>query len=131
MTISAPPQADAVVVIRMLPPAEVSPNSHVNWRKKGKAAAEFREAAAKATKHEATGTETFQGCLDPVTIDVEIAWCCGRKRLDDDNAKAALKGAIDGIADVPWGGQDRHVTIGTVRQVRGEGVVWVMIRGEG
>jgi hypothetical protein len=39
-----------------MPPAEVAPNSHVNWRKKAKAAAEFREEAAKAVIYEATGT---------------------------------------------------------------------------
>ena len=78
MTTCAPTQTEAIIDIRMLPPAEVSPNSHVSWRKKARAAFEFREEAAKAAKHEAIGTEAFEGRLDPVTIDVEIdVFACG------------------------------------------------------
>lgn len=135
MTIPASPtvtrRTEAVITVRMMPPRECSPNGGWTWRERAKARAEFRAEAEKATRYEATGIEQFAGSFDPVTIDVEIAWCCGRKRLDDDNAKAALKSCLDGIADVLWGGQDRHVTIGEVRQTRGEGMVTVTIRGEG
>lgn len=123
-------QTEAVIVIRMMPPRECSPNGGWTWRERASAKAAFRAEAAKAALYEATGTEAFVFRLDPVTIDAEIAWCCGRKRLDDDNAKAVLKAAIDGISDVLWGGQDRHVTIGAVKQVRGEGLVRMTLRGD-
>jgi hypothetical protein len=122
-------QTEAVVIVRMLPPSEVSPNYHGSWRKKAAAVAEFREQAALATRL-TTDADSFSGKRDPVTNAFEIAWCCGRKRLDDDNAKAALKAAIDGISDVLWGGQDRHVRIGKVKQIRGQGTVTMTLRGE-
>lgn len=125
-------QTEAVIVIRMLPPAEVSPNWHGSWRQKGKAVAEFRAEAAWAVRVAMSDSHlvtAFCGHFAPVVLDFQIAWCCGRKRLDDDNAKAALKAAIDGISDVLWGGQDRHVTIGEVKQIRGQGLVTVTLKG--
>jgi hypothetical protein len=129
-------QSEAVIVVRMLPPAEVSPNWHGSWRKKAEAVAELREQAHWATicgvddPVNAIHLRRLERCA-AVMIDFEIAWCCGRKRLDDDNAKACMKPIIDGIAQELWGGQDRHVTIGEVTQVRGAGTVTVTIRGEG
>jgi hypothetical protein len=61
-------------------------------------------------------------------MDLEIAWCCGRKRMDDDNAIAACKPLRDGIADVLFGGEDKHITQGTVSQTRGSGTVTVTLR---
>jgi hypothetical protein len=66
---------------------------------------------------------------DGVVMDLEIAWCCGRKRMDDDNAIAACKPLRDGIADVLFGGEDKHITQGTVTQTRGDGTVTVVLRG--
>jgi hypothetical protein len=118
----------AVIVVRMLPPREVSPNGGWSWRERHHARQELRAAAAMATRYESTGTEPFVGNLAPVTLEAEIAWCCGRKTMDPDNAAACLKSLQDGIADVLWDGQDRHVTIGEVTQIRGEGVVTVRLR---
>lgn len=119
---------DVVIEIPMMPPRECSPNWHGHWANKARAVAEFRQQA-RMSAMVADNTEAWIGFDGPVTLDVEIAWCCGRKRLDDDNAKASLKAAIDGISDALWSGQDRHVTIGTVLQKRGKGVVRVMMRG--
>ncbi len=66
-----------------------------------------------------------------VIMDVEIAWCCGRKQADDDNAWASLKALRDGIADVLCNGEDRVITQGNLTQTRGEGVVTVTLRMEG
>jgi hypothetical protein len=104
----------------MLPPVEVSPNWHGSWRKKAEAVAELREHAHWLRRLERSPA---------VTIDFQIAWCCGRRRLDDDNAKACMKPIIDGIAAELWSGQDRHVTIGEVVQTRGDGIVTVTLKG--
>jgi hypothetical protein len=66
-----------------------------------------------------------------VVMDVEIAWCCGRKRLDDDNAWASLKACRDGIADVLFMGEDRYMVQGTLTQTRGDGTVTVVLRERG
>ncbi len=66
-----------------------------------------------------------------VIMDVEIAWCCGRKRMDDDNAIAAMKPARDGIADVLWAGEDRYITQGRLTQTRGEGTTTITLREAG
>jgi len=132
---TAATKTEAVIVVRMLPPRECSPNFHGHWRRKAEAAEDFREEGHWAT---ICGGDNPVNALHlrrlehahAVTIDAEIAWCCGRKRMDDDNAKASLKAAIDGIADVLWNGQDRHVTIGTVRQCRGDGTVTITLRSD-
>jgi hypothetical protein len=123
-------QSEAVIVVRMLPPVEISPNAHVSWRKKAAAAAEFQAQARWATRV-TSDSDSFSGKRDPVRMDFEIAWCGRRQAMDDDNAKACMKPIIDGIAAELWGGQDRHVTIGEVTQSRGEGLVRVTLRGEG
>lgn len=127
MTVSMTAETEAVIVIPTMPPREVSPNWHGSWRKRAAAAAAFRAEAGWATRFDLPAA--FLGRVAPVAIDVEIAWCCGRRRLDDDNALASCKAALDGIADVLWDGQDRHVTVGTVTQTRGQGTVTVTLRG--
>lgn len=122
----------ATIVVRMQPPREVNPNAHVHWAKRAKAAVSFRAQAGWATRAELNtpGTALTAFCgydVGGVVLDAEIAWCCRRQRLDDDNAKASLKALVDGIADVLWFGGDRHVTLGTVRQTRGTGIVTVTL----
>lgn len=123
---------EAVIIIRMLPPRECSPNVRVSWRRRAKAVAEFRAEALKAAQYEATeAVSAFCGYTLPVRLNAEISWCCGRKRLDDDNAKASLKPLVDGISDWLWFGHDDHVTIGTVVQrTGGDGMVTVTLKGE-
>lgn len=115
--------SSAVIVIPMLPPRECSPNARAHWVKKAWAARNFRECAGWATR--ATGNRNWRESL---IMDVEIAWCCGRKRMDDDNAWASLKAARDGIADVLFGGEDRFITQGTLTQTRGDGTTTVTLR---
>lgn len=123
-------ESEAAILIRALPPRECSPNSRAHWSTKAWAASTLRQEAMKATFHESSdGVLAFADQYDPVRLDIEIAWCCGRRTLDDDNARASCKAIIDGISDVLWGGQDRHVTIGTVTQTRGAGTVTVRLKG--
>jgi hypothetical protein len=124
--------AELSIVIPMQPPAECSPNSRAHWRKKAAAIRDFRMCAFLATRMQlctaAAWTPDFSG---GAVMDVEIAWCCGRKKMDDDNAWASLKPARDGIADVVFGGEDRKVVQGTLTQTRGSGIVTVTLRDEG
>jgi hypothetical protein len=117
------PARTAVIEIPMLPPRECSPNWRGHWPKRARAVREFRETAAWATR--GTGNRNWR---EYVVMDVEIAWCCGRRQQDDDNAWASLKAARDGISDVLFGGEDRFIVQGTLSQVRGEGVVTVVLR---
>lgn len=121
----------ATIQIPMLPPRECSPNWRGHWSQRAKAVRAFRETAGWATYQALDDAGVFRlyGC-QPVTLDAEIAWCCGRKSVDPTNAPALLKAAIDGIADVLWFGRDRHVQLGDVRQTRGDGTVTVTLRGE-
>jgi hypothetical protein len=120
----------ATIIIPMLPPRECSPNWHGPWRKRATAVKAFREAAGWATVA-ALGGDPFlvAGSSGFVAMDVEIAWCCRRRALDDDNAWASMKAARDGLADVLFGGEDRYIVQGQLTQVRGEGVVTVTLRG--
>ena len=132
MTTSAPART-ATILIRMMPPPECSPNWRGHTRSKGKrrAVAELRAEAGKAALV-ACSLDPFLvadwGGGTPVVLDAEIAWCCGRKSVDPTNAPALLKAAIDGIADVLWDGQDDHVLMGMVTQVRGGGTVTITLR---
>lgn len=122
----------AVIVIPMLPAPELSPNARVHWRVRARAAQAAREAAGWATRAALdAGSPVCQWCgydHGGVVMDLHIAWCCGRKRTDDDNAWASAKAFRDGIADVLWGGEDRHVRTGTVTQTRGEGTTTITLR---
>jgi len=66
--------------------------------------------------------------MSAVVLDIEISWEKGRKRVDSDNAIGMCKAARDGIADVLWEGRDSHVTIGEVRQTRGEETTTFILR---
>lgn len=126
-------QTEAVIEIPMVPPVEVSPNWRGHWRKKAKATGLFRAtarlAAVSALSTPDPALTAFCGNDAPVTLDAEIAWSGRRRFVDPTNAPALLKAAIDGIADAMWFGQDRHVTIGAVKQTRGSGTVRVTLRG--
>lgn len=123
----------ATIVVPMLPPREVSPNGGHSWRARSRAKYELRQAAywsARAVFDQQfprilTGTPAREA---GVIMDFEIQWCCGRKRMDDDNAKACMKAIIDGIADLLWDHHDDHVTIGQLTQTRGDGTVTVTLR---
>lgn len=115
----------------MMPPRECSPNGGWSWRERADAKAEWREQAGTATQ--VAVMQNFDAfCWVPsapeIIIDIEIAWCCGRKRMDDDNAITACKPARDGIADVLLDGDDRKLRTGRVTQKRGEGIVTFVLR---
>lgn len=121
-----------VIEIPMMPPREVSPNGGWSWRERGKAKLEFRECAGWAAREQVSGTnDDALRHAETILLDAEIEWCCRRKKMDDDNAKACLKAAIDGIADVLWDGNDRRVQVGTVTQTRGKGVTRLVLREDG
>jgi hypothetical protein len=112
---------------------EMTPNGRLHWRKKAKLTAQVRGEAKLATQSwlntPGSGLSAFCGdTTSPVTLDVEIEWPKGRKTLDDDNAKASLKTIIDGMSDALWFGQDKHVTLGTVKQTRGAGGLRITLR---
>lgn len=121
--------SEVTIEIPMLPPRECSPNARVHWRERHSAARAFREAAAWCA-YQGRASEGFAGFAygEAVVMDVAIRWCCGRKRMDDDNAWASLKPARDGLADVLFGGEDRFITQGTLTQTRGDGTVTVTLR---
>ena len=116
------------ITVPMMPPREVSPNWRGTWRAKAAAKRAYRECAGWAVREQVNGPDHEYLQAGRIVLDAEIAWCCGRKRMDDDNAKASLKAAIDGIADVLWAGDDARVTLGTVEQSRGEGATVLTLR---
>ncbi len=124
---------EARIVIPMVPHPECSPNARVHWRKRSRAVKVSREIAGWATRAglngESPGLTAYCGHNPGVTIDIEIAWNGRRKTMDDDNAKAACKAFIDGVADVLWFGQDKDVRIGEMRQTRGDGTTTLILRG--
>jgi hypothetical protein len=122
---------EATITIPMLPDRALSPNSRAHWRKKAEAARELRWNARMATWGVAANQgfwEVSGGGLRFIVMDVEIQWCCGRKKMDDDNAWASLKSARDGIADVLFGGEDRFIVQGKLTQTRGDGSIRVTLR---
>jgi hypothetical protein len=120
---------EATITIPMLPDRALSPNSRAHWREKATAARELRECAGWATYGQVPDSLIVRLAYGTsIIMDVEIQWCCRRKRMDDDNAWASLKAARDGIADVLFGGEDRFITQGKLTQTRGDGIIIVTLR---
>jgi hypothetical protein len=119
-----------VITVPMMPPRECSPNFHGHWSVMSKARAEFREAAYYATLALSGADKewVFMRYGKPTVLDVAVAWCCGRKRMDDDNLIAAIKSARDGIVDGAHLSSDRDFVTGTVTQTRGDGVTILTLR---
>lgn len=123
---------EATITVLMQPPVECSPNwrGHTRSKAKRKAVAEFREEAAKATTVAVLqnfGSFVWVPSAPEIIVDIEIAWCCGRKRVDPDNAMGFCKPALDGIAE-NLGINDRKFRPGEVKQVRGGGMVTFTLR---
>lgn len=116
--------------IPMQPPRELNPNYHGSWQRKAREVAVYREQCGWAVKVALAPWRLAEwGGEAPVVMDFAIAWTWHGRTLDDDNAKACCKSIIDGVSDVLWGGQDRHVRIGSVSQsTGGAGEVVVTIR---
>jgi crossover junction endodeoxyribonuclease RusA len=120
---------ESTIVIPMLPDRALSPNARCHWREKARAVEELRVTARLATL---AGVPYLGLALDRgAVMDVEIAWCCRRKVMDDDNAWASLKAARDGVADVLFGGEDRFIVQGAMTQCRGAGTTTITLREVG
>lgn len=111
--------------IPMCPPMELSPNARLGWQARHEAKCAYRDCAYLATRSEAHWCDAwFPGEDGPIPYRVTIGWGKGRKTMDPDNAVAALKAAIDGVARALGIDDKRMVASGPVRQVRdigGEG----------
>lgn len=108
--------------------ARVTPNSRAHWRTKHKIQREMLNATYSSMQ--ATGPhDALHNAPLPLTLHYVIGLAKHRKAMDDDNAKAGLKYIQDGIARY-LGIDDKHITVGTVDQVRdpdGRGFVRVLI----
>lgn len=102
------------VRIEVTPPREVSPNVMVHWATKQRAQQSLKTITGWHVK-QALNMRDLPAL--PWQLDYVVAWEKGRKRMDDDNIKAALKYVQDGIADTV-GYNDKHMVIGTVEQIR-------------
>lgn len=135
-------ETDTVTVILTMPiilTRDHSPNGRLHHQAKAQATKRLREDARRATMShindpvwQRRGGQVALGWGDrgeTVTLDIGIEWPRGRQFADDDNAKASLKPVLDGIADALWGGEDRHVQIGSVTQTRGSGGLTITMRG--
>ncbi|MGD9892834.1 MAG: hypothetical protein AB7R89_13760 [Dehalococcoidia bacterium] len=106
---------------------ELSPNGSqgTHWTYKSRPRARVKEEARRATvshiNGNAPGVAALMATRDPLIMDIEVEWPKGAKRWDEDNIVTACKGIRDGIATALWDGEDAHVRVGTVSQVRGEG----------
>lgn len=89
------------------PPKELNPNSRVHYRKKNKASSMLKNAAFVLAKEKITPDwSALDHAVGYGHIILEITVHPPRKgRFDLDNATAALKPALDGIA-MAWGVDD-------------------------
>lgn len=88
-----------VVVHLSTPPAILSPNVRRHWAAKGGAVKGYREACGWMFK---SVRRHFPKDPVPIIIDVEYRatrGCGGAVCYDEDNARASLKAAIDGMVD--------------------------------
>jgi hypothetical protein len=94
----------------------LSPNGRAHWRAVRPLQRERKESAYQWTRVERM-EQGYIGMVPPLVLDFTIGWEKGRKRMDDDNAKASMKAIIDGIAEA-LDVNDKHITVGTLTQER-------------
>lgn len=124
---------EALIVVPFDPPAACSSNPHAGRREIAAARKMLRMAAGLATLPLAEAEIPWLHDRRPVVVDAVIGWSTGRKLQDQSNLPYLLKAIIDGISDVLWKSQDRHVRIGEVTQCHdpdGRGYVEVRVRQE-
>ncbi len=117
-----------VITIPMTPTRNLSPNGRAFWAKRHRDAQALKHATRWAVRNDGRSLYPFI----PWTLHYVVAWEKGRKFMDDDNIKAALKYVQDGIAEEIGLADDRCITVGTVTQTRdpdGCGFVKVAIEG--
>lgn len=126
------PGMQIAVTVPMQPAPETSPNYSGHWSDKARARAALHEAAYFSTWAVFNKAHATQAFLPDTKLMVSliIGWGKGRKRMDEDNALACCKGALDGFAKAIQV-DDRHFTIAGIDQVRdSEGLGWVRISAE-
>lgn len=111
-----------IVTIPGTPTRAMSPNGRAFWATRNRDVQQLRGDAKSATQEVIGRVYTppfpdMPATSMPLTLHYVVAWERGRKRMDDDNLKAALKAAQDGIADA-LGVNDKHMIVGTVTQTR-------------
>jgi hypothetical protein len=112
---------------------EMTPNGRQGWRAHAQTVKRLREDAFRATMSWLHDPETTLHTMaywpdGPVVMDLEVEWPKGRKFMDEDNIVSSCKPVRDGIADALWGGEDKHVRVGSVTQVRGAGGLRITLR---
>lgn len=124
--------AGLVVSIPGCPDAALSPNGRRNPFAKARAVKAARTMAMIST-HQALMAHRWNWDgpdeRSPLGVDVVIRWAKGRKTMDHDNAIAACKATLDGVAD-GLGVNDKRFRIGTLVQDRdpsGRGEIIVTI----
>jgi crossover junction endodeoxyribonuclease RusA len=123
---------EARIVIPMEPPRELSPNARTHWSERQRWVRMWRDAGRLSVYGSLLAEQREAiSALRGVAMDVEIHWGKGRRVLDDDNAWASMKAARDGIADVLFGGEDRYIVQGAMRQCRGAGTTTITLREVG
>lgn len=118
---------DVTIRIPAVIDRRITPNGRAHWRTKHNLQKELKQTTMWAMKghHLDVLPET------PWQLNYVIGLAKGRRRLDDDNAKAALKYVQDGIA-AEAGIDDKHIIVGTVEFVRdpqGVGFIDATIKG--
>ena len=89
---------DRLEFIAPLPPGDCSPNAHVHWRRKHKAAKPYREEAAILFRALGKG-------WNPGKVRLSFVFFCGPtidkryRPLDCENALSSVKPLIDGFVD--------------------------------
>jgi len=86
------------IEIPLLPPPECSPNWTGHWGDKTKAVRQFRQDAFLCMVSERNKLRNFQA-FDGCSIDVTFHVPDLRYVMDDDNARATLKGCQDAMVD--------------------------------
>ena len=86
--------AETVTVVLSLPPAGLSPNSRLHWAAKARLTRAYRELAHAATRA-AGGWKRHW----PRAIATARFFFRTPRRRDEDNARASLKAAFDGMVD--------------------------------
>ena len=107
----------SLLVTLAWPARPLSPNARAHWAVKARAARAARRDAECATRvaleHEPHATSpTSLTSPMPLTLHFTL-WPPSRRRFDQDNVLAALKSALDGIADA-LGMDDSEFKIGRV-----------------
>jgi hypothetical protein len=114
-------------MIPYCPPKEVSPNAPIGDRRaKAPHIKQMRTDADRCAvdamnRWRSFGSSILLGDIEPntATVTIWIGWGKGRHFMDGDNALAACKAFLDGIADA-LGVDDKQWTYPPVRQFRAE-----------